>query len=125
MPDLLPCPFCGEIPTDFQADEMVGGKWGAVVCRIRGPEVRTHYGPVDVWRDAAIAAWNQRAGWRDIASAPKDGTQILAYLSYGDYLVAWWTGTLWRDSWGPILPKITLWHPIQPLPEPPKEGGAK
>ena len=61
---LLPCPFCGsyldsEDPAVFR--ETDGPKWGAVVCCITGPEVRTGYGPLEDWRDEAIAEWNKRS----------------------------------------------------------------
>jgi hypothetical protein len=63
MTGLKPCPFCGETPDidgtwTFQCNQ--GDKWGYVVCCCHGPEVRTSYGPVESWRDAAIAAWNER-----------------------------------------------------------------
>jgi hypothetical protein len=61
--DLLPCPFCGETPDasgNYTFVETDGPKWGAVRCCGTGPEVRTGYGPVDEWRDDAIAAWNER-----------------------------------------------------------------
>jgi hypothetical protein len=61
--DLLPCPFCGETPDvsgNYTFVETDGPKWGAVRCCGTGPEVRTGYGPVDDWRDDAIAAWNER-----------------------------------------------------------------
>jgi len=59
---LLPCPFCGEVPTidSIRADDSQGGKWGSVNCCITGPEVRTGYKLVEHWRDAAISAWNRR-----------------------------------------------------------------
>lgn len=61
---LKPCPFCGETPDvnderTFQDSQ--GAKWGSVVCCCTGPEVRTWYGPVAEWKDAAIAEWNKRA----------------------------------------------------------------
>lgn len=40
-----------------------GSKWGWIECRrcgIRGPDVRTGYGLVEDWQDAAIAEWNNR-----------------------------------------------------------------
>lgn len=66
--ELLPCPFCGEVPTLFQ--ETSGSKWGAVVCCITGPEVRTGYQGVEFWRDEAIAAWNRRL----LPTPPADDT---------------------------------------------------
>ncbi len=81
-------------------------------------------GPSSGAESAAIAAWNQRAGWRDIASAPKDGSDILAYLPNFDCRsVVHWArinnSGHWYDGWHVVNP--THW---QPLPEPPKEGGA-
>jgi Lar family restriction alleviation protein len=61
---LLPCPFCGATPdaseeSTFRLTD--GFKWGAVACCGTGPEVRTGYGEVADWKDAAIEAWNTRA----------------------------------------------------------------
>ena len=60
MTDLLPCPFCGEVPTSFDTDQ--GTKWGHVYCGggAYGPEVRTGYEPAERWKENAIAAWNTR-----------------------------------------------------------------
>lgn len=58
--DMLPCPFCGEIP-DLAAVYMdEATKWGAIQCCCVGPEVRTGYQSQDAWENDAIAAWNQR-----------------------------------------------------------------
>lgn len=91
----------------------------------------------DTLADEAIAAYlaaieaERPSGWRPIATAPKDGTWILArFPSCGEhrYMVVQWH-CLW-DNW--ILPdldrcvgmdgtsiKFSHW---QPLPPPPKEG---
>lgn len=63
-PKLKPCPFCSETPDvdgeyTFATDD--GGKWGAVQCCCRGPQVRTFYEDVEHWRDDAIEVWNERA----------------------------------------------------------------
>jgi hypothetical protein len=78
-----------------------------------------------------------RTGWRDIATAPRDGTQILLYFlgervigkwssHYGEWAglnVKWHDGaqtiTTMRDGMGNGGP--TLWHP---LPAPPPEERA-
>ena len=82
---LLPCPFCGETPDvnnphTFQSNQ--GDKWGYVVCCCCGPEVRTGYGPVETWRDDAIAAWNRRAtglgGGQDGAEKREPNEQVAA-----------------------------------------------
>lgn len=75
---------------------------------------------------AAIAAY-LAAQWRDMDSAPKDGSLILGYFADGetawhfDRLVCRWISDL--EMWsakgvGGLQP--THW---QPLPEPPKEQG--
>jgi hypothetical protein len=61
---LLPCPFCGELLDANNPDTFATintPKYGAVMCCITGPEVRTQYKPLEHWRDAAIEAWNTRA----------------------------------------------------------------
>jgi transcription elongation factor Elf1 len=63
---LLPCPFCGEVPTQpgcfFSED--THGKWGIVRCTNCGAQagdVRAQYEPVDVWAPDAAKEWNRRA----------------------------------------------------------------
>lgn len=58
-----PCPWCGEVPAIKEGAFVYtdGCEWGALACCGTGPEVRTNYLPVDDWKDAAIAAWNDRA----------------------------------------------------------------
>lgn len=58
-----PCPWCGRIPDVNNDDHFstdAGGKWGWLQCCGNGPEVRAGYRPLAEWRDAAIAAWNER-----------------------------------------------------------------
>ena len=59
-PELLPCPFCGNAPTDFYMNQ--GFKWGGVRCCIDGPEVRTGYDETEdvAWHKEAIEEWNRR-----------------------------------------------------------------
>jgi hypothetical protein len=60
---LLPCPFCGSIPDVSNPDTFATintSKYGAVMCCITGPEVRTSYMSLEHWRGDAIAAWNRR-----------------------------------------------------------------
>lgn len=115
MADLKPCPFCEQVDCDIHFSD---GVWWVMYCRCDAE------GPSSGAESAAIAAWNQRAGWRDIASAPKDGSDILAYLPNFDCRsVVHWArinnSGHWYDGWHVVNP--THW---QPLPEPPKEGGA-
>jgi len=62
MIDLLPCPFCGDVPSTIEADGNQGFKWGRVRCCIEGPEVRTGYDTSAnaPWHAAAAQAWNTR-----------------------------------------------------------------
>ena len=67
--ELKPCPFCGDIPSENSHALTDGGfKYGAIQCGCGalGPDVRTEYKDWPHWRDAAFAAWNERA----LLSAP-------------------------------------------------------
>ncbi|KXV60249.1 hypothetical protein AD948_05725 [Acetobacter senegalensis] len=73
---------------------------------------------------AALAAADA-AAWRPIESAPKDGTEIIAYgTQKADALspiepylgVVWWEYELWQDGSIACRPVLTHW---QPLPAPP------
>jgi hypothetical protein len=70
---------------------------------------------------AAAAAWNQRSAWQPIETAPRDGSQILAWDG-DELLIAWWCdGGRW------ISDNLQQYHPgeyenpthWQPLPSPP------
>lgn len=104
LPELLPCPWCGERPTiaNIRADENQGTKWGGVVCCT--PEVRTHYEPVEKWAERAIEAWNDRAAlagagavawrfrhpvdgdvgtWHDVNDEPVNGPHMQKFQAEG------------------------------------------
>lgn len=56
--------------------------------------------------------------WQTIESAPKDGSQFLAYDSVGFTTVCWWDGGEICAAWdGTVFTDATHW---MPLPEPPK-----
>lgn len=77
-------------------------------------------------------------GWLPIASAPRDGTKILAYcqprhvetgkpMSFSYINVVWWRGERFKDSewkWRHSLndgaAEPTHWMPLPLPPEPPK-----
>ena len=73
--------------------------------------------------------------WQPIATAPKDGTPIIAYQPGGTYrkgltfpasvgIAYWWHGNALNEAgWnGPLHPRDypTLWMPV---PRPPRPGG--
>ena len=55
MPDLLPCPWCGEVPTLFWDDDH---SW--ISCELVGCAIRPETALEDTEAEA-IARWNQRA----------------------------------------------------------------
>jgi hypothetical protein len=63
--------------------------------------------------------------WRDISTAPRDGTDIIAYCDGActpTSNVTWWNDgwRLWMDADKFVNPGVTEWFPThwQPLPEP-------
>lgn len=68
-------------------------------------------------------------GWRDIKSAPKDGTAILLYEG-GDMVVAhwrdlygygrgeWYTGYDCADEGAYTVARPAYWHPLPTRPQP-------
>jgi len=73
-PAPLPCPHCGWTPImpdgalsvpQPQLPDNIWGQTGAIqcrnpFCRAIGPIVQSRGAPLDVWRHAAIQAWNRR-----------------------------------------------------------------
>lgn len=139
MADLKPCPFCGSGDVAIARQDDI---YARIACR--GCKIGKSWCMAD--DDEIIAAWNQRAGWRDIATAPKDGTVILqsdgrnVWASCWTQSMGWWS--IHGKVDGKIYGKTTLWQPLpeppvvascettEPVtnpykfPEPPKEGGA-
>jgi hypothetical protein len=80
---------------------------------------------IEAFPKARAVGPSWRSGWRDIASAPKDGTKILV-CDRNEYPRRIWTARWWRDNWqnsaADILLCLTHW---QPLPAPPAapQGG--
>ena len=115
MIDLLPCPFCGG--SDIRVN---GSRSSFVQCGGCGAESRAE----DDDR-AAIAAWNGRADdWQPIATAPRDGTEVLIRCSCtGMWVVSWvvdvsreWMGWCVDDGKSDPYPlrgrQPTHWRPL-------------
>ncbi|OZI23721.1 hypothetical protein CAL26_09830 [Bordetella genomosp. 9] len=135
---LLRCPFCGSGPTStYKTDDHTGLRKYTVFCTgLCGGNTG------EKWTEAdAIAAWNRRAhpqqpsGWRDIASAPKDGTEIIVFHPEGGVCAAFCPGEgfAWHcmdgmnkvigQKSGNSIPRMTSfvqppthWQPLPPPP---------
>lgn len=76
--ELLPCPFCGTIPQRPDGPFVVCRE-----CECEGPFAYLASEPDPCGK--AVELWNTRAahlrraddGWRDMATAPRDGSEIL------------------------------------------------
>lgn len=122
MSELLPCPFCGKTPNCSSAS----GEEGKISICFECPDgcsvskaMPTH--------DEAVGAWNaRRIFWQPIASAPKDGTEILAFaVCDGKPVidVTWWRQEKDKKGfvrWGEFNSTYwpaTHWMPLPPAPE--------
>lgn len=78
--------------------------------------------PIGTKLYTAAAIGQPVGGWREIESAPKDGTRILGITSSGYAVLVQWTGDEWmsnvRSGW-----PITHWQPLPPPPD--AAAGAK
>ncbi|TXH44453.1 MAG: DUF551 domain-containing protein [Desulfurellales bacterium] len=57
--------------------------------------------------------------WKDISTAPKDGTHVLLWVEDGGWYVGGWNGKSWDD--GNYFDSLAATH-WQPLPPPPPKG---
>lgn len=125
IPELKPCPFCGDDKIEVCTTDYNDGFVFAITCRTQdchGAIWSLGYG-LFASKEQAITAWNARAPhWQPIETAPKH-IKVFAYCECGDY----WTikktedrclieGSLCED--GLSISCITHW---MPLPEGPKE----
>jgi Lar family restriction alleviation protein len=135
-PSLLPCPFCGSADTDdvlyCAVDEYHRAYVTCSNCFAEGPVVHDKEIGSDEAIEQAAAAWNQRSTWQPIETAPRDGTDFIAYNKFtGPYITAAKSispiaappdGTIrfpmhyWHGQKGTWFPEPTHW---QPLPSPP------
>lgn len=82
---LLPCPMCageGEAACLRIGEDAVASWVRCLSCGLRTAEIEDAYSDLP----SAIAAWNTRApaeltGWRDIETAPKDGSLIDIWIA--------------------------------------------
>jgi hypothetical protein len=84
-----------------------------VLCLMCGTQ-----GPARQTEAEAATAWNARASeWRDISTAPKDGSPVLTWEPNSERVVE----NHWKD-WGDELSHWAFGEPThwQPLPEPPE-----
>lgn len=125
-PELLPCPFCGEMPELEQEFDYVSIGCGNQNCKMDNVDVFCQDQPNDLI--TAIAAWNTRAAQRWIPVTerlPEVGVLVLVYSAEH------WTkstlavlkddGISWRESKTDLMlypREVTHW---MPLPLPPKE----
>lgn len=101
-PDLLPCPFCGEMPTFTES--------GRVTCRNKNCDVYVITNDGDLFREAQ---WNTRAAprWIPVTERlPEENDAVLVVWKDGDIGLAF----MHKDDWD----YATHW---MPLPLPPKE----
>ena len=126
---LLPCPFCGEEPKTVSGRDSLSIFCCNAMCAVQ-PETGA------IRDEKAIAAWNTRAsGWRDIASAPRDGTTVLLWGLYQqEPCTALFRGGQWIPVWdgfsvieymsdfGTDYKTIDVPTHWMPLPIPPTNG---
>lgn len=118
--EILTCPFCGKKPKQGEVSKLF-----YISCRDNSC-INPMTGSFQK-REAALAAWNTRAGgWQPIESAPKDGREILVSSMTGlIYHVSFRASeNKWRCANTGIVNRLdfVMWHPI---PEPPALKAAK
>jgi hypothetical protein len=128
--EVLPCPFCGnEVKSQSFWYGCAPGNEprGYYVFCLECSETDALDGPRRDTLEDAIAAWNRRTppamsadhigdaqGWRDIATAPRDGDDLLVSDDEtGARHVSYWTGECWS---GPNGFKPTHWQPLPTAP---------
>jgi hypothetical protein len=133
--ELLPCPFCGGENVSIFGPVGWHRQFGVShTC------MAFHGGSGDFTvgahsRAEAIAAWNRRAlpsatAWQPIETAPRDGTQFLAFDGFfmevvrfdvNNRLITAWSGDLFSADVD-VHCDATHWMPLPspPLPTPPR-----
>lgn len=80
---------------------------------------------IAVYRAMLSAAPKQAMGWRDIESAPRDGTRVLIYFAGLDHVE---DATITEDGYclfdgESFNQPPTHWQPLDELPSPPEKAG--
>lgn len=134
------CPFCGRDPYHY-VDNGVGMERVAVTCCDEGIAYFQHGDPVlteqVALRREAAAALRDLTEWRDIATAPKDGTVIIAMGRYvaataGFPAMVHFMAGSWRQIGQGMMPSMVCWAwkprdvlgawPSEPLPSAPNQA---
>ncbi len=147
--ELLPCPFCGDTLVhlvervyDGSHPELQRSKYCFVECVPNDHRTGSFYendaemmGIDKTMQQLAIEDWNRRvaplasapAGWMDIESAPRDGTEFVAANANQGFvkcLLNWDTiHGYWESKGKPMLHmQYTHWHALPEKPAPPEAG---
>lgn len=80
---------------------------------------------VDYLKSVALSTPDaQVCAWREMETAPKDGTQVLLWFTLGHAEVGVWRDDTWMTAWNhDVLPNPTLWMPIPPVVGTAPQGG--
>jgi hypothetical protein len=124
---LKPCPFCGAEPTWLEWNEGSETNTWTLGCSAPGC-LGCEAGPYGD-KAACILQWNTRASlsapereWRPIESAPRDGTEIIAWreVSENSFTCKYIEG-IWKFSGGVHMHSgPDGWMPLPPPPSQPK-----
>lgn len=114
--ELKPCPFCGGAAKALHG---AFSDYDEVQCQ-------------DCFAEALLCYWNSRTAltpqWQPIETAPKDGTEILAWDGRGQATIHWSDGRWslvyagWRAEDGDFDGAIS-WQPLPAPPEVPDGRG--
>lgn len=114
--ELLPCPFCGEQPEVLEVNDTIPTR---LRCWSVGCPMDLQMITPERWNTRAPLA-TQDGGWRDISTAPRNGTMILLWWPYwrNHAVIGYWRLDEWQSHVRLSLdvPNPTHW---MPLPEPP------
>lgn len=130
--DLLPCPFCGgkASVSQYQTESL----WShdqVTYTQVGCGECDYHIATEPGYEMEAPVRWNarttpglpERGGWRDIASAPKDGARFLGCQDGLQPEVLFWSRQVGWATDGLSYRDPTHWQPLPSAPEGPAPHG--